>query len=64
MEVVARKMANDNIELRIYEDDDSYGFRCIAYQNGKQTEWEFEESDLEFAIGTMDAEIKRGIQIN
>ena len=64
MKVLARKKANDNIELRICEDPDSYGFKCIAYQSGKQTEWEFEESDLESAIGTMDAEIARGIQIN
>lgn len=64
MKLVAKKKANDNIELRLYEDDDSYGFRCVAHQNGKQTEWEFEESDLESAIGTMDAEIERGIQIN
>jgi hypothetical protein len=63
MKVLARGEANDNIELRIYEDDESYGFRCVAYQNGQRSGWEFEESDLESAIGTMNAEIERGIQI-
>jgi hypothetical protein len=63
MRIVARGEANDNIELRIYEDEDSYGFKCVAYQNGQRSGWEFEESDLESAIGTMNAEIKRGIQI-
>ena len=63
MKVLARSKANDNIELKIYEDDDSYGFICVAYQNGQRSGWEFEESDLESAIGTMNAEIERGIQI-
>ena len=63
MEVLARGEANDNIELRIYEDPDSYGFKCVAYQNGQRSGWDFEETDLESAISTMNAEIKRGIQI-
>ena len=63
MEVVKRVQVSRFVELILYEDDESYGYRCIAFENGKQSGWGFEESDLESAISTMVAEIKRGIQL-
>ena len=63
MKLVKKVQVSQFVELKLYEDDESYGYRCIAFENGQQSGWEFEESDLESAIGTMDAEIKRGIQL-
>ena len=63
MKLVKRVQVSQFVELKLYEDDESYGYRWIAFENGQQSGWEFEESDLESAIGTMDAEIERGIQI-